>query len=327
MKLPEGIHALRVPIPHNPLAYVLPYLFVGREGLTLIDAGWKHPKSLKSLVSQLDQLGFGLKDVRQVILTHMHPDHCGLADQIRAESGARVLCHRLESPEIGYAPIEGRFALHGSAAPAFEACGVPPSVYRHASWGTGQYERPEFPEPDELLLGGEVIDAGVVTLEVIWTPGHAAGHICLYDRQHRLLFTGDHVLPNTTPHINSLWAVDDEADPLGDYMASLEKLRPLEVDLALPSHDHIFGDLHGRLSVIEQHHEERLGEILGTASGKWVTPYDVATEVTWTIGSFDSLANTHKIMAVGETLAHLEYLHRRNRLEKKNDDGLAYYRS
>ncbi len=182
-----------------------------------------------------------------------------------------------------------------------------------------------FPEPDELLGGGEIIRAGNLELEVIWTPGHSTGHICLYDRKNKVLFSGDHVLPVITSHISLLWDSVPDRDPLGDYLSSLEKLKPLEVETVLPAHEYVFNNLQGRLEELDHHHEERLQEMRTAIDGHWSTAFDVAKKITWAIGSFDMLADSMKLLATGETLAHLEFLHKRGVLSKKKESGVIFY--
>lgn len=316
MNLPGGVHELRVPIPDNPLGFLLSYVLVGRDGNTLIDTGWNVPEAYQSVVDQLRELGLRVEDVRQIILTHMHPDHSGLANQIRRASGAKVLAHKLEAP----------IYQKGKWGGPLDAYGVPQEIRENTRFTQPSKNRHDWPEPDTFLEGGEVIDAGNTRLEVIWTPGHAPGHICLYDRKNRILFSGDHVLPITTPHVSIRFSRDEHLDPLGDYLSSLEKVKPLEVDVVLPAHEHIFNDLTARLKEIEFHHEERLQEMRNSAGAGWVSPFEVAKHVTWAIGPFHSLDNSYKVMAVAETLAHLEFMTRRGQMAKKDEAGIILYR-
>ncbi|MDO8670895.1 MAG: MBL fold metallo-hydrolase [Dehalococcoidia bacterium] len=313
----EDLHILRIPMPDNPLGCTLVYLIAGPEGHTLIDTGWDWPNAYESLVDQMDQLGLDVKDVRQIVLTHMHPDHVGLANQIRQVSGAKVIAHQDDTPTVRNREMR--------AHPPFATHGIPRQVSDNSRFTPDRHPRHNWPELDELLGGGEVIRAGNLDLEVIWTPGHAAGHICLYDRTNKVLFSGDHVLPVITSHISLLWDSRPNRDPLGDYLTSLDKLKPLDVETVYPAHEYTFYDLQGRLAELDHHHEQRLLEMTTAIDGNWATAFDVAKKIVWAIGSFDMLEDSMKLLATGETLAHLEFLHLRGELTKKENSGVVFY--
>ena len=169
-------------------------------------------------------------------------------------------------------------------------------------------------KPDILLNGGERLVAGRWMLEVISTPGHTRGNICLYDGKSNILFSGDHVLPKITPNISL--SPFYEGDPLGDYLRALNSLKKLEPMKILPSHEYVFDNLARRIEEIEGHHEERLREVMDIL-GRWsdsVTGYDVAKELNWSVGGFTKLTPWQKSAAITETLAHLEYLKRNGKV-------------
>jgi glyoxylase-like metal-dependent hydrolase (beta-lactamase superfamily II) len=116
-----------------------------------------------------------------------------------------------------------------------------------------------------------------------------------------------------------------QGNPLGDYMASLERLEGLDIERVLPAHEFMFDDLNARLRGIERHHEERLQEMIGVMGGKPATAYTVARGVKWATGSFDSFSFWMQRAAIGETLAHLEYLVVEDRLQRFMEDGVQYY--
>jgi glyoxylase-like metal-dependent hydrolase (beta-lactamase superfamily II) len=179
-------------------------------------------------------------------------------------------------------------------------------------------------EPDEVLWGGETLDfGGLYKFEVYWTPGHSPGHVCFYDRTQRIILTGDHVLPTITPNVGL--HPQQMGNPLGDYLASLRRLEPLEVDDVLPAHEHAFKDLRGRLREIDQHHHERLDEMLRIIGTERRTAYEVASGVLWTIGTFQSFSAWMRRAAISETLAHLEYAVQEGMLRSLRDDGVVRY--
>jgi glyoxylase-like metal-dependent hydrolase (beta-lactamase superfamily II) len=178
-------------------------------------------------------------------------------------------------------------------------------------------------EPDDVLWGGETLDFGFYRFEVYWTPGHSPGHVCFYERTQRVILTGDHVLPTITPNVSL--HPQQLGNPLGDYLASLQRLEPLEVDDVLPAHEHDFKDLRGRLRGIVEHHHERLDEMLGIVGEGQRTAYEVASNVVWTIGTFDTFSHWMRRAAISETLAHLEYAVQEGRARQLRGDGVVKY--
>ena len=321
----EGLYQLKTPMPEgNPLGFVLPYLFVGDGDCLLVDSGWNTPESFEALRRQMDDLGLGLKAIRRLVVTHVHPDHYGLAGHVRQESGAQLIMHERDRAFIRSRYLEpeellrimARWLLtHGvpnGEMPDLQSSSMPMRAFVAIA------------EPDRLLQGGEVLEVGDFRLEVIWTPGHSPGHICFYDRRRKLLLTGDHVLPTITPNVS----LHPEAtgDPLGDYLASLRMLEDLDVKRVLPAHEYAFDDLRGRLREIEEHHEYRLGEMVESLSAGGTTAYEVARGVTWATGSFDSFSPWMRRAAIGETLAHLEYLVGEGRILRSEDGDVVRFR-
>ena len=121
-------------------------------------------------------------------------------------------------------------------------------------------------DPDEVVWGGERLEIGRFEFEVWWTPGHSPGHICFLERDKKFILTGDHVLPTITPNISL--HPQQQGNPLGDYIASLKRLEELDVEQVLPAHESQFTDLRKRLREIEQHHEERLDEMMAASDAR-----------------------------------------------------------
>ncbi|MFD0775306.1 MBL fold metallo-hydrolase, partial [Streptomonospora algeriensis] len=110
--LGEGVWSVPVPIPGNPLGYTLVYVLDSPQGPVLVDAGWNHEASWHALAAGLETAGTSVADVYGVVLTHFHPDHCGLTARVREASGAWIAMHRADADLIrGFARI-GADALH-----------------------------------------------------------------------------------------------------------------------------------------------------------------------------------------------------------------------
>lgn len=319
----SGLFQLKVPIPNNPLGWVLPYLIPGDDGYTLVDSGWNTPDAFASLESELREANVTFSDIKRLLVTHVHPDHFGLAGRIKEVCGAQVIMHQRERDFIRSRYWEPGQLLDRMANWLLEH-GVPEEEMQdlqHSSMPARSYVVPA--EPDVVLWGGEALQFGLYRFEVFWTPGHSPGHVCLYERTQRIILTGDHVLPTITPHVSL--HPQQMGNPLGDYLASLQRLEPLEVDDVLPAHEYAFKDLRGRLREIVHHHEERLDEMLGIIGDDGATAYEVASGVVWTTGTFDTFTYWMRRAAISETLAHLEYAVQEGRLRQTRRGGLVRY--
>lgn len=174
------------------------------------------------------------------------------------------------------------------------------------------------------LNDGQEVTVGDYRLQVIWTPGHSPGHVCLYEPNLKILISGDHVLPTITPHVSQFMA---NANPLEDYLKSLEKLENLNVKVILPAHEKSFTNLHERVKQLKNHHEQRLKEILNHLSKESLSPYNLASRVHWNISykSWDSFPPFQNYLALGETLSHLTFLEKRGLVRKVISDKKILY--
>jgi glyoxylase-like metal-dependent hydrolase (beta-lactamase superfamily II) len=319
----DGLLQLKVPIPNNPLGWVLPYLIEGRDGWTLVDSGWNVPEAFDALEQQLDRAGVGFRNLKTLLVTHIHPDHYGLAGQVKERSGARVIIHQRERDLIRsrYRNPEQLLATMGEW---LRMHGVPGDSTRDLQTSAMPVRAFVDPvDPDEVVWGGERLPIGRFEFEVWWTPGHSPGHICFLEREKRFILTGDHVLPTITPNVSL--HPQQQGNPLGDYIASLKRLEEVDVETVLPAHEFAFKDLKARLRDIEAHHAGRLDEMMACFEGQPRTAYDVAKRVRWATGPFGTFSPWMQRAALGETIAHLDYLVQEDRLSKFVEDGVQYY--
>ncbi|MGH7330339.1 MAG: MBL fold metallo-hydrolase, partial [Polyangiaceae bacterium] len=179
-------------------------------------------------------------------------------------------------------------------------------------------------EPDRRVEDGDVLTIGNRRLRVVWTPGHTPGHICLYDEERSVVFTGDHVLPQITPHIG-YW-IESDLDPLGKFLESLRKLKSLGAKSALPAHREPIDDVGGRLDVLFAHHDERESPLLESLSTT-LTGAQIAAKLPWrrNQSKFDELPATERSFALVETLAHLEHLRARGIVERVSGPDVIRY--
>jgi glyoxylase-like metal-dependent hydrolase (beta-lactamase superfamily II) len=326
-ELLPGIWRLPLPLRDSPLGHVNTYLVRSDEGYLLVDCGWDTVDTLKALEGHLRVLDVKFSDVRHLVVTHIHPDHYGLAGRLREITNADLSFHRLERLYI-----ESRYAdadeLLAEMREWLRLNGTPQAELDRLNRGsTSMMERVQIAFPDRVLDGGEEITCGRFAFKVIWTPGHSAGHICLFDASRKVLLSGDHVLPHITPSVGL--HVRTASNPLADYMDSLHLIGRLQAELVLPGHGEPFQGLPERTASLLQHHHGRLDEILDLLSevpDAGHSGYEVAARMRWSRRrTWDDLSGFERRLAVTEALAHLELLHARGQVHKLCTDGAIRY--
>lgn len=279
---------------------------------TEADHGWDH------LVAALAPCDATPKDIGLLVITHPHVDHYGMAGRLVDETGCELWMH-----EAADADLEGYRDPEGTARRLAEMLhdhGVGESEIKELT----AYEdwRPfvsRVADANRELKGGERFTAGERQWEIVCTPGHSAAHVCLWSPSDRILMSGDHLLGAITPHID--FRRGDE-NPLGDFLASLEKVEALAPDLVLPGHGRPFEDGAARARVVARHHDRRLGSILQVIRNE---PHS-ADEITDEIFG-NTLLDFEKRLALGEALAHIAYLRLQGDIERKEGrDGTLRYR-
>jgi glyoxylase-like metal-dependent hydrolase (beta-lactamase superfamily II) len=320
VQVADDIYQLKVPMRHNPLGYTYSYFL--RESKTLIDAGIPGGEAFSALEKQLEELGTRVKDLQGIIITHMHNDHVGLIGYIRQRSDVKTTAHRI-AEEHQQAMIHWYSDMYRNISEELQMLGGSSFQQYLNRFEHAFREDPKPLKLDFLVEDGAVLDLPDAKLHVIWTPGHAAEHICLHDKERRILFSGDHVLPKITSHVSEhTW---EKRDPLGDYLGSLLKVRDLPVDLILPGHEQSFTDLHTRIAQLFRHHDARLEEVRVALRNKRSTVFEVASAIHWDSRPWPLMDFWTKRMAATETYAHLIYLRNREEITEDTVEGTLYY--
>jgi glyoxylase-like metal-dependent hydrolase (beta-lactamase superfamily II) len=315
-----GVHRIPLSMPNDGLRAISVYAVETPDGLVLVDGGWRVPSAWRELEAALGSIGRRTAEVTDVYVTHVHRDHYTLALELRRRHGTRVHLGRDERP--------------GLTAVRALGTNVPESSLRElARAGAGEmvgpvttqtlaepFDAEDWADPDQWLDAGP-LDLGDRVLEVVPTPGHTKGHVVLHDRASGLLFTGDHVLPSITPSIG--FELGEWELPLGRYLASLALLLERPDATMMPAHGHHGGSVHARVRDLLAHHERRFAEVLAAveAVDGPVHGYDVAARLLWTRRGrpFVGLDDFNKMIAVCETLAHLDVLVERGVLAVDGD--------
>ncbi|OAH12895.1 MBL fold metallo-hydrolase [Streptomyces jeddahensis] len=333
-----GVQSIQVPIPDNPLGHTLVYLLDTDRGPVLIDTGWDDPASWDTLADGLTACGTSAAEIHGVVITHHHPDHHGLSARVREASGAWIAMHAADAsvvrrtqenpPERWYAYMADRLTAVG--APEEH---VAPLLAALTSGKARPLPGFDAAVPDHDIVPGELLDLPGRRLRAIWTPGHTPGHVCLHLEENHpaglpgrgRLFSGDHLLPEITPHIGLYEDPDDATvtDPLGDYLDSLERVGRLGAAEILPAHQHAFTDAASRVRELLTHHEARLTDLL-THLAHPLTPWQLAERMEWN-RPWNQIPYGSRTIAVSEAEAHLRRLVKLGRAEAvAGSDPVAY---
>jgi glyoxylase-like metal-dependent hydrolase (beta-lactamase superfamily II) len=321
----DGLWSVPVVIPDNPLGYTLVYLFETTSGPVLVDSGWDDPRSWDALRGGVRETGHEIEDVYGVLLTHVHPDHHGLSARVRAASGAWLAMHPEDAWIVSMRRNTDDGWLLQTAAVMLSAGATEEDLADLPDLSLLHAHRPDPPAlPTRLFADGDVVDVPGWTVRAVWTPGHSPGHTCFAVDGTGLLLSGDHVLPRISPHIG-LYDESSEADPLGDYLASLLKLRSEAVSEVLPAHVSRFPDLTARLDSLAAHHEERLSAIADSLAAGPLTTWEITAAMPWN-RKWADIVPFMKRAALGEAVAHLRHLERRGVVERVAGAWPASYR-
>lgn len=324
------MHRIPLPLPGDALKAVNVYAVEDGDRIALVDAGWHQEDSWEALRLALGEIGASPADVGRVLVTHVHHDHYGQAPRLRAESGATVLLGEGERRTLDtILDEEQRRLADKDRVHALVAAGAAELVKplsaafdRARAAGLALWER-----PDILAGDGQVVELRTRVLQVIATPGHTRGHISLLDPEHRLLFAGDHVLPHITPSLGvEPW--NREGTSLLDFISSLAKVRPLAVERVLPAHGPDFADLAGRVDALLDHHATRLSACIDALRPGPTTAFAVAHHLRWTrrLRAYEELDLGNQLLALTETVAHLELLTVQGTVSAADEGELRIYR-
>ena len=318
-----GIEQIRLPMADHALRYINAYLIEGDDGYTLVDCGWGLPDVLGTLETALRDMGKRMGDIRWIVATHFHTDHYGLAGTIAKMAGAKLLMHHADWAilDTRFRNVDAELARRDSwlARNGFSLDG-----FVEEDRGRKFARRLTLRAPDRDLIDGEVLRIGPHRFMVVWTPGHTPGHVCLFDEGRRVLLSGDHILPQITPHIG-YWMEGDH-DPLGTFLASLLKVQALGGKSALPAHREPIDDLPGRIEELIAHHHEREAQILAVLDGPR-TGDQIASKLSWRRNQsrYEDLPASERSFALVETLAHLEHLRANGIVEKSSAPNVIHY--
>ncbi len=310
MEIVTGVHQLRIPFPEGIERFTNAYVVEGNRGSILVDCGWDNSEAIWAFREELRVERLSFEEINWIVVTHAHPDHFGMAAKLRELCGAKVVMHKADA-----ALIPSRYGDFRKLADEMEQLllshGVPPEeaaeMREASSWGA-QYVT--VIEPDILVEDGDIVSNGTFQFEVIHTPGHTPGHVCLYDPRKRRLFSGDTVLFDAIPHVG----VDPQSgqDPAADYIASLESLSGKSVRFVFPGHGPVFNSLSIRSEEILRLLEARQRQIRSVLDQGLKDAYQVTRELPWKVDgsevAYDDLEARERRVVVCAMIAWMRRL-------------------
>jgi glyoxylase-like metal-dependent hydrolase (beta-lactamase superfamily II) len=301
----DSLHAIELPTPF-PVGPVTVYLGTAPgEPLTLVDTGPRTDAARAALEAGLARLGLRVADLERIVVTHAHVDHFGLAADVVEASGAQVWSHRWNLRALSDYEAD-RTQRDAFYARLLEQAAVPPQVMSAIGLVTGGMQRYGRPVAVHGLLDeGATLRLAGRDWQVLHTPGHAAGLICLYETASRTLLSSDHLLatissnpvvepppPGHTQRLRSLHL----------YQASLQRVAGMDVALALPSHGPAITDVAELVAKRLGFHQQRLAHVVAALQGGAHTTWEVA------LALFPNLSPLNTFLAVSEVIGHLDLL-------------------
>ncbi|MBX3562763.1 MAG: MBL fold metallo-hydrolase [Sphingomonas sp.] len=321
IEIADGVGWTRLPVP-GPLNHINIWVIEDGAGVALVDTGLDIPPSREAWETLLAGSLAG-RAVTRVIVTHFHPDHIGLAGWLTERFGVRLwatrgewLFARMLTADIRDAPPAEALVYWRAAGWSAEA------IAAEAEKGWGRFAAMVSPVPVSFVRmeEGDSVRIGARDWHVVVGSGHSPEHACLVNDADKLMIAGDQVLPRITSNV-SLSLSEPEADPLGDWLASIAKLRTLPDELlVLPSHGEPFTGLHTRLDALAEGHRGRLDALHAHLAEprRAVDCFGVL---------FARAVGDHIGLATGEALAHLRHLEVDGRAAREVRDGVHWYRA
>ncbi|QJY48941.1 MBL fold metallo-hydrolase [Pseudonocardia broussonetiae] len=314
------ISRIALPIGVNAVESVNCYVLPDGDRVTIVDCGVWRPDladgGLGALEAGLEGAGYALRDVSRIVVTHAHIDHYGLAGRLMEVTGAQLVmhtmtdldCEKYRHPDTARARRRDTYADHGVSET--ERTDLADHLTRWLPY------LHSVVEASQRLRGGEELVIGGDRWEVIHTPGHSLGHVCLFSASTRVLLSGDHLLPGITPPVTFERGFD--ADPLRSYLDSLRAVADRRPDLVQPGHGRPFGDAVDRIEAIVRNKLRRLEKVRRAVEERPST----VTELADLLVAKAILAHQRQL-AISETLSHIAYLRWSGAVERRTrGDGV-----
>lgn len=312
-----NLFRIKIPLPDSPLRYLNSYIIRDSERSLIVDTGLNRQTCLDAMQRGLNTLRVDLSK-SDIFITHRHIDHFGLVSKLLTDS-TRIFMGRPDKVLLeawkGIGTIADYARLNGFPENEIKAV-----FEKHPA---SQFEL-DWVRQTKTLDDGDMITTGAYHFKCVTTPGHTIGHTCLYEPDKKILLAGDHILMDISPNI-LCWS--DGENPLALFLASLDKVQKLQLDLVLPGHRRLIDAPEDRIADLKKHHAARLDEVLALLNGSSMNAFQIASRMTWDIVSenWDQFPATQKWFATGEAISHLRYLEEAGRLMRKTEKKIIKF--
>lgn len=323
----KNIHAISIPLPEDTQLITANLYAVGKGPITLIDTGPKYPGLLAFVRERLEAIGFGFEDIERIIATHGHVDHTGSTAEIRKAAGNSIdfFIH----PEENWLVSEERFQdyMWSNEADGLAAvAGIPARDVEKIKQRFEFFKELSDPVDNvSFLKDGDTFCGNGYRLEVIHTPGHTAGSICLYEPEQKILFSGDnmikHITPNPLVDIRKYGLRNSDYQSLPTFLNSLNKISKLDVRYVFSGHGEYMQDMHHIISTYKTHHRRRMDSIWKALKKESRPIYQLIDDV------FPVVPEGDTFLAVSEIAVHLEVLINEGRVELLEPGPPAVFRA
>jgi glyoxylase-like metal-dependent hydrolase (beta-lactamase superfamily II) len=271
-----GVWRLRLSLPWPGVPHGNAWAVGCDGGIVMFDTGIGGKGRLRQLDLALAQAGFGVEDVRLVVCTHSHTDHYGLGGAIVEAAGCELWMHprwehvRLLADDPAAALEQRLEVARQSGVPAASL-----ERYREARSGDAETGIDLIKEPDRDLVPGVEVETDLGAWQVVETPGHAPSHVVLHQPERRLLISGDHLLGRTVLFFDH----GHSPDPVGEFLASLDRVEPLDVGLVLPGHGRTFRDPEAKIAESRRQVTELLGKVREALGRGERTAFEIVADI------------------------------------------------
>ncbi|HWV85589.1 MAG TPA: MBL fold metallo-hydrolase [Capillimicrobium sp.] len=307
-----GLWRLRLPLPWPGVPHGNAWAIAAGDGIVLVDCGLHEPGSLAHLERALAMVNLRLDLVRLLVVTHAHSDHYGQAATVVAHTGCPLWMHpnhghmsrAAQDPELW---LEQRLEVARQSGVSADAL----RRYlerRRDSGGTGVAG---WIEPNRDLVDGVVVPTDLGDWEVVETPGHAPSHVCLFQRERRLLISGDHLLGRVSLYFDYGYT----PDPAGEFLHSLERVEDLDARLCIPGHGRTFTDVAAHIHANRRLVAERVQRVLDAVALDALTAVEIVPHVYG-----QELTQLTAQWWLSETLCYLQHLEMTGRVRRTVDD-------
>jgi glyoxylase-like metal-dependent hydrolase (beta-lactamase superfamily II) len=295
-----GVWRLRLPLPWPGVPHCNAWALSAGDGVVLVDTGYAGEDGTRQLEYAMTQVGLGLADVRLLVCTHAHSDHYGLAGPIIDAAGCELWMHPAWEHVRGVA--EDPDAALDRRIEVARQSGVPRAAlerYEETRRGQGTGIARTV-APDRDLVPGVEVETDIGLWQVHETPGHAPSHVVLHEPRSGLLLSGDHLLGR----VSIFFDQGHTPDPVGEFLASLDRVETLQTTLCLAGHGRPFREVRGKIRATRSEVDEHLDRVRSAVGGDPRTVFDVVPEL---IGA-ENLNAATAAWGLQMALAYLEHL-------------------